>query len=162
MKKSSTGTKKTSAAKKEIKNPLDDMPVAKKKASGATSIEKALEKKVSEKTETNDNSKEDMKSRMQRIINASKKLNDSILEEDTKKAQMKEKLANAAQEMEAEYGAVEEEKSVADSYSEKNAKLKNKSSPIKIPSSKQIALSSMIVFLYIFVHWEKSRLFSNK
>ena len=127
VKKSSTGTKKTSAAKKEIKNPLDDMPVVKKKASGATSIEKALEKKVSEKTETNDNSKEDMKSRMQRIINASKKLNDSILEEDTKKAQMKEKLANAAQEMEAEYGAVEEdEKSVADTYSEKNAKLKGK------------------------------------
>lgn len=127
VKKSSTGTKKTSAAKKEIKNPLDDMPVVKKKASAATSIEKALEKKVSEKTETNDNSKEDMKSRMQRIINASKKLNDSILEEDTKKAQMKEKLANAAQEMEAEYGAVEEdEKSVADTYSEKNAKLKGK------------------------------------
>ncbi len=120
-------SKKASTPKKEIANPLDEKPVVKKKSTGANSIEKALEKKVVEKNESSDVSKEDMKSRMQRIINASKKLNDSILEDDTKKAQMKEKLANAAQEMEKEFGVVEEEKnSVADSYLERNEKLKGK------------------------------------
>ena len=126
--KKSTSTAKKTTAKKDIANPLDDMSPIKKKTSGASSIEKALEKKASDKSQNTESitAKEDMKTRMQRIINASKKLNDSILDEDTKKNQMKERLANAAQEMEAEYGHVEEEPSVADTYSEKNAKLKGK------------------------------------
>ena len=126
-KKTSTSATKKAAPKKEIDNPLDK-PVLSKKASGASSIEKALASKKVDSTENSEtnNSKDDMKTRMQRIINASKKLNDSILDEDTKKAQMKEKLANAAQEMEDEYGSEVKEESLADSYSEKNAQLSGK------------------------------------
>ena len=126
-KKTSTSATKKAAPKKEIDNPLDK-PVLSKKASGASSIEKALASKKVDSTESSEtnNSKDDMKARMQRIINASKKLNDSILDEDTKKAQMKEKLANAAQEMEEEYGSEVKEESLADSYSEKNAQLSGK------------------------------------
>lgn len=49
-----------------------------------------------------------LKERMQKVINASKKLDDDLTQEDPKKQAMKEKLAKASKELEDE--AVEEEK----------------------------------------------------
>jgi len=82
-----------------------------------------------EKEETPKDAKDELRDRMNKIIAASKKLDNQALSEDTKKQIMKEKLANAAKEMESEEDLENDENvknTLAHEYSEKNAAMKEK------------------------------------